>query len=116
MTGTFIFIFIIIFTSESQSIYKDAKHRYLRNLHSISTMVSSAPNMPILIIPDTRLRSPYTVLPKSFIGDFLELNGVNAHCTEPTSISGPLRMNDVKCILQLTVKIVSSAFPFVSQL
>ncbi|KZP28579.1 hypothetical protein FIBSPDRAFT_885452 [Athelia psychrophila] len=68
-------------------------------------MASSAPNMPILIIPDTRLRSPYTVLPKLFIGDFLGLNGINAHCTEPTSISGPLRMNDVKCILQLNVKI-----------
>ncbi|KZP08139.1 hypothetical protein FIBSPDRAFT_901512 [Athelia psychrophila] len=46
------------------------------------------PILPILVIPDTRLTSPYTILPKpNVIDDFLLLSGINAGCTEPTSIT-----------------------------
>lgn len=80
-----------------------------QKLHPIYIMDSMRQNTRILIIPD-HLHPPYTMLPKTFIGDFLGLHGIDVHCTKPTSIPVPLRMNDVKCVLQLTVKIVSSAF------
>lgn len=73
--------------------------------------------MPILVIQSHRLTSPYTILPKpNVIDDFLMLSGINARCTQPTKILGPLRMNDVKCVVQLNIKLVSSTFTAVSKL
>lgn len=66
------------------------------------------PIVPILRIPDTILNTTYTVLPEpNAIDAFLLLNGIIPNCTGPTSILDPVRMNDVTCVVQLTVKIVS---------
>lgn len=89
-------------------IYKNQYH-YPAEFRTLDTMIP--PILPILVIPDTRLTSPYTILPKpNVIDDFLLLSGINAGCTEPTSIVGPIRMNDVKCVVQLNIKMASSAF------
>lgn len=67
--------------------------------------------VPILLIPNHRLSSPYTILPEpNVIDEFLQLSGINAHSTEPTGILGPLRMNDVKCVVQLIINLVRSIF------
>lgn len=86
-----------------------AQYQYPAEFGVLEIMIP--PILPILVIPYHRLTSPYTILPKpNVIDDFLLLSGINADCTEPTNILGPLRMNDVKCVVQLNIKMASSAF------